>query len=98
MGGEAVVRVGRVVCIAECLFSEVQCMGVQGAKETYEPSVQVKTRENPQERTWASASLRDGRCGVVMALKTNASCDDFEKKVFSCTANVQKQTTLAGDA
>jgi len=62
--------------------------GVQGAQSTYGPSVQVKTREKPQERTWASDSSREGRFGVmagyvglVCLQKPSILCGKIHKKV-----------------
>lgn len=49
-------------------MSEKSSRGGVWEKEAYGPSVHVKTWEKPQDRTWASDSLREGVGAIVWFL------------------------------
>lgn len=44
--------------------------GEERAREAYGPSVQVKTWEKPQDRTWASDSLREGGEVIIVEYRS----------------------------
>jgi len=59
----------------------------------YEPSVQVKTVEKPQERTWASESLREE--GTMAGGNGNGGCSvspKISRRIYWCARRTVVKT------
>lgn len=67
------------LCYIDIQVSKGLCKGPTAQhRQAYEPSVQVKTRVKPQERTWASESLRDGVFDAMTGLQNELPLQKFE--------------------